>query len=86
MGFDWLFSNWELYIGLAVALAISMFIFVKQDLEATGMFRKKADPETGKKDNAQKKKESKKPAGGETNTQIGTSRTEKKTKDSGKKD
>lgn len=68
MGFDWLFSNWELYIGLAVALAISMFIFVKQDLEATGMFRKKADPETDKKDNPPKKKGSKKPAGGEKNT------------------
>jgi hypothetical protein len=86
MGFDWLFSNWELYIGLAVALAISMFIFVKQDLEATGTFRKKADPETGKKDDTQKKKGSKKPAGGETNTLVGTTRTEKKTKDSGKKD
>ena len=86
MGIDWTNFNWELYFGLAVALAISMFVFLKQDLEATGMFRKKADPETGKKDNPPKKKGSKKAAGGETNTQVGTGRTEKEAKESGKKD
>jgi hypothetical protein len=64
MGFDWLFSNWELYLSLAVALAISMFVFLKQDLEATGSFRKKADRETGKKDDPPKKKGAKKAAGG----------------------
>ena len=86
MGIDWTNFNWELYFGLAVALAISMFVFLKQDLEATGMFRKKADPEIGKKDNPPKKKGSKKAASGETNTQVGTGRTEKEAKDSGKKD
>ena len=84
MGIDWANFNWELYFGLAVALAIAMFVFLKQDLEATGMFRKKADPETSKKDNPQKKKGSKKAAGGGTNTLADTGRTEKKVKDSSK--
>ena len=84
MGIDWANFNWELYFGLAVALAIAMFVFLKQDLEATGMFRKKDDPETGKKDKNPKKKGSRKPAGGETNTLAGTGRTEKKANDSGK--
>jgi hypothetical protein len=84
MGIDWTNFNWELYFGLAVALAISMFVFLKQDLEATGLFRKKDDPETGKKDIPQKKKGSKKPASGEKNALTTTGRIEKKAKDTGK--
>jgi hypothetical protein len=60
MNLDWSIINWEFYFGLAIALAIAIFIFMKQDFEATGMFRKKVDPETGKKDNIRKKKGSKK--------------------------
>lgn len=62
MGFDWLFSNWELYIGLAVALAITLFIYLKQEIESMSGSSRKAVPETGKKGHPKKSRSSKESA------------------------
>ena len=84
MGFDWLFSNWELYLGLAVALAIALFIYLKQEIES--MSRRKAAPKAGKRDNPNKNISTKEQSGGGTVTPAGARKAEKNPKDRGKKD
>jgi len=79
MGFDWLFSNWELYLGIAVALAIALFVYLKQEIES--MSRRKAAPKAGKRKNISTKEQS----GGGTVTPAGVRKAEKNPKDRGKK-
>ncbi len=56
MGFDWLFSNWELYLGLAVALAIALFVYLKQEIES--LSRGKTAAKAGKRKNISTKEQS----------------------------
>jgi choline-glycine betaine transporter len=63
MGFDWVFSNWELYFGLAVALAIALFVYLKQEMESLSRSKEKDVLETGKKGDIRNNKSSKETAG-----------------------
>ena len=81
MGFDWLFSNWELYLGLAVAVAIALFVYLKQEIELGGW--EKAKPKAGKREKLKKINKKRQPDGG-TVTPAVAHKTEKNPKGRGK--